>query len=175
MTAPDVEWVLDQFGSVVASVDTDYGVTLRRVDRDNSRIYDGSNPLDMEAPIHTRKGKLEQGCYIGARSTTVSETPIGTEFNLDVERVVGVRIEGLHHGEYGHVDPDGGNGIPFHVLKRRLKQALYDKREWPAADDPAANVAFTHLSLANENDPSSDWKDFYRVDVDVVFDGFEFL
>ncbi|NHN40540.1 hypothetical protein G9C85_02660 [Halorubellus sp. JP-L1] len=182
MTAPDVEWVLNRLGAVVDSVSTDYSlatefnedpVRLRRVDRDNSRLYDGSDTLDMSEPLHKRQGALEAGCYVGAANVDVAQSPIGTEFDLDVEHVVGVRLEGLHASKAGHVDPEGADGVPWEVLKQRVRSALYDQRTWPDAGH--ASVDFTHLMLANQADTSSNWRDFYRWDVDVVFSGFEAL
>lgn len=181
MTAPEVEWVLEQLASVVDDVAADYtrsdehntdAVQLRRVDRDESQIY-GGGPLDMNEPLPERRGKLERGCYVGAASAAGSEIPIGTEFDLGVERVVGLRLEGLHHAQHGHIDPDGLDGVPFAELKRRVRSALYKGREWP--DAGATDVTFTHLTLQNPADTSSNWRDFYRWDVDVVFDGFEEL
>jgi hypothetical protein len=182
MTAPEVEWVLAQMADVADSVATDYSlsderdsdpVQLRRVDRDDSQIYDGDETVAMSEPLPERKGKLESGAYVGVASVDSDETPIGTGYDLDLERVVGLRLEGLHHAEYGHIDPSGEDGIPFAELKRRVRTALYDQRRFP--DAGAANVSFTHLQLTNVADTSSDWRDFYRWDADIVFDGFEEL
>lgn len=186
MSAAEVEWVLNRLGAVVDDVATNYSladefdnapVQVRRVDRNDSQIYDGSGDVDMDEPLPERRGKLERGCYIGARTASGSETPIGTEFDLDVDRVVGLRVEGLHAAQAGHVDPAGQSGVPWRNgedgLIDRVREALYDQRTWP--DAGGSDVTFTHLILTNESTPSSNWRDFYRWDVDVVFDGFETL
>ena len=186
MTAPDVEWVLNRLGTVVDGVATDYSlsdergndrVQVRRIDRDNSRVYDGGDPIDMTEPLHKRKGKLEAGCYVGVQSVDVSQSPIGTEFDLDIERVVSLRLEGLVESKYGHVDPDGQDGVPWRNgsdgLVDRVRSALYDQRTWP--DAGGSSVSFTHLMLTNEADTSSNWTDAYRWDADIVLSGFESL
>ena len=188
MTAPEVEWVLQTlqdnvFGYGEATYGTVYSdeytlengdpVALKFVDRDDAQVYGGDEPVEMSEPLPEREGELQSGAYLGASLANGSETPIGTEFDLDIEHVVGLRLEGLHESKYGHIDPSGANGIPFHELKQRVRSALYDQRKWPDAGDP--NVSFTHLQLANEATASSDWRDYFRYDVDVVFDGFETL
>jgi hypothetical protein len=182
MTAPEVEWVLTQLGIVADGVATDYSlsaernndpVQLRRVDRDEAQVYDSDETVAMSEPLPERKTALESGAYVGVASVDSDETPIGTGFDLDLERVVGLRLEGLHYAEYGHIDPSGEDGIPFAELKRRVRTALYDQRTFP--DAGATDVSFTHLQLTNVADTSSDWRDFYRWDADIVFDGFEEL
>lgn len=182
MTAPEVEWVLDRLGTVADSVAADYSlkekygggpVQLQRVDRDDSQIYDTGDDVSMSEPMSERTGDLQDGAFVGATSAAGSETPVGTEFDLEVERVVGLRLEGMIHSEWGHIDPSGEDGIPFEELKQRVRAALYDQRTWP--DAGASNVAFSYLVLTNPAPQSDNWQDYYRWDVDVVFSGFEEL
>jgi hypothetical protein len=79
----------------------------------------------------------------------------------------------LHESKFGHVDPDGGAGVPWEELKQRIRSALYDGRTFP--DAGRTNVAFTDLQLVNDAPQSSNYQDYYRWDVDVLFDGFEDL
>ncbi|KZX49297.1 hypothetical protein [Haloarcula sp. K1] len=179
----DVDWVLDQLASVVDSVATDYSITnqdgtasdvvIKRVDRDDAQVYEGSQSVDMTTPITERTGELQTGCFIGATQASGAEEPIGTEYDLDIEHVVGLRVEGLHESQFGHVDPAGEDGIPFDELKHRIRMALYNGREYPSAG--RSNVSFTHLQLTNPAPQSDDWQHYFRWDVDVVFDGFEDL
>lgn len=170
MTA-EVDWVLSQFASVVTSVGKDYtlqngdAVTLKRINRDESEILEGN--------IRDRKGELRQAAYVGATFADRAPTPIGTEYDHRVEAVVGVRIEGLHHSEFGHVDPDGTNGIPFDELVRRLRDALLAERTFPNVGSPDAT--YTDLQITNEAPQSSDYQDYYRHDFDVLFRGYEDL
>lgn len=164
MSAPEVDWVLSQLGSVVGSLTT----PLRRVDRDESRILDGD--------IRKRTAELEKANYVGASLADVSSTPIGTEFDHDREAVVGVRIEGLHHSQWGHVDPSGSDGIPFGDdggLVDRIREALLAERTYPSAG--GSGVTYTHLEIANEAPQSSDYEDYYFHSLDVVFHGYEDL
>jgi len=181
VTHPTVKWTLEQVASVVDSVAADYtlandnDVIVRRIDRTNNRFYDGSGTLDMSTPIHQRAGALERGVYIGAAYTDRSDEPIGTEYDLDVDEVVGVQLEGLtaRNGNGGHVDPDGEWGIPWTEFVERVKGAIYDGREYPDAAGP--NIAFTDLSLTNHAPQSYQFSQYYRYDFDITFNGFEDL
>ena len=164
---PEVEWVLNQLGGVVDAQPADH--PLRRVDRDASQLYEGSSTVDMSTPIDDRTGDLQEANFVGARFADRSDSPIGTEFDLDAERVVGLRIEG-YSGSFGHVDPQGTDGVVFSDLVDQITSALYDGRKSPAAGGP--DVAFTHLLLTNHAPQSAQWADYHRYDVDVVLNGF---
>ncbi|WP_435065889.1 hypothetical protein [Halobaculum sp. EA56] len=167
----EVDWVLEQFASVVTSIANDYtlsdgsSVTLERINREDSKILEGD--------IRTRTAELQQGCYVGAASGNPSREPIGFEFDNRVEPVVGVRVEGVHIDEFGHVDPDGADGVPFEELVRRLRRALQAERHYPAVGAP--DTTFTTLFIENEAPQSDDFADYYRTDFDVRFRGYEEL
>lgn len=171
----EVDWVLTQLGSVVDSVATDYtqadgsSVVVKRVDRDNAEIYDGSGSLSMASSIRSRSGELEKGVFIGATLADSAPTPRGFDYNTTIERTVGVRIEGLHETEWGHVDPDGADGVPFDELVERVRQALYAAREFPAAGDDG--VEYGTLFIENEAPNSSAYADFFQHSLDVRFRG----
>lgn len=175
MTATAVAWVLDELGTVVDAQPADH--PLRRVDRDNSQVYEGAQTVDMSSPIRDRTGDLQEANFVGASLADRSGTPIGTEYDLDLETVVGIRIEGAHHSEWGHIDPAGTDGVVFEgadgSLVEQIRSAIYDGRRFP--DAGRVDVSFTHLTITNEVSQSSDWADYYRYDFDVVFDGFEEL
>lgn len=160
MTA-EVDWVLNQFGSVVGSITA----PLKRVNRDESEI--------LEDDIRERKGELQDANFVGATFANRSTDAIGTEYDHAVEAVVGVRVEGLHHSEWGHIDPDGVEGIDFDELVRRLRDALLAERTFPNVGSP--DGTYTDLQITNEAPQSSDYRDYYRHDFDVVFNGFEDL
>lgn len=171
MTHPAVEWLLDQLASVADAQPSDH--PLLRVDRHNNRLYEGGDTIDMSSPIQERAGDLQRGNFVGARHVSRNASPRGTEFDADVDAVANVRLEGLTHREYGHVDPDGTNGVAFSGLVDDVRQAVWDGREWPDAGRSA--VTFTHLTLTNDVDQSADWGDYYRYEFDVVFEGLEEL
>lgn len=178
MTA-EVDWVLDQLDAVVASVATDYSleggddVVVRRVDRDDSAVYDGSDSVDMTAPIHKRKEDLQKGVYVGATYADRELTARGPGYDHNVEAVVGVRCEGLTAREYGHVDPDGERGVPFDEFVRRCRNVLLAERNYPSVGSPDAK--YYTLEIGNEDPQSSGWKDFYRHSFDVFLYGEEDL
>lgn len=173
MTA-EVDWVLEQFESVVNAQPA--GHPLYRVDRDNSLVYETGDSLDMQTPIRDRTGELKQANYVGVANASKSDSPIGTEFDLDVGRVVSVRVEGLHHSEWGHVDPDGTDGVVFDDdtgLVADLQAALQAEREFPAVG--RNGTTYTHLLLQDYGMRSVEYGDYYRHDFEVLFDGFEDL
>lgn len=175
---PAVDWVLDQLAPVVDSVATDYSlrdgdpVVLKRVDRDNSQVYDGSQSVDMTDPIHKREAQLKTGAFAGASFADQGGDLVGTEPMVDGDVVVSVLIEGMTYREYGHIDPDGAKGIPFGELVNRIRDALYDEVSYPSVDDP--RMSYRYLTI--DGDPQSDgWADFYRHSLDVTLHGYEDL
>lgn len=173
MTA-EVDWVLEQFADVVDAQPEDH--PLFRVDRDDSLVYDTGENLDMQSPIRERAGELKQANFVGVSHADTSTSPIGTEFDLEVERIVSVRVEGLHHSEWGHVDPDGQDGVVFGDdtgVVADLQAALQTEREWPAV--PRSDATYTHLLLQDYGSRLDEYSDYYRYDWDVVFSGHEEL
>lgn len=172
----ELDWVLDQFAAVADDVESEYTlesgdpVVLERVNRDESRI--------LEQPPGDIHGELQKGVFVGATHVDTVRDPIGTEYDADREVVVGVRVVGLTHRKYGHIDPSGVDGIPFDApdnggVVQRLKDALWSERMWP--DAGPSDVYYTDLELANEANTSEQWADVFRADWDVVFDGYEEL
>ncbi len=174
MTAPAVSWTLDQVASVVAAQPT--GHPLRRVDRDNALVYDGEQRIEMATPTHEHTAALEDSNLVGVAAAEGSQTPIGAEYDLEIETIVSVRIEGLHHSEWGHIDPAGDAGVPWRGddgLVDQLRAAILASRQRPAAG--RSSVSFTHLQVSNFVDRASEYGEYYRADFDIVFDGFETL
>lgn len=166
MSSPEVDWVLAQFADVVDAI----SAPLDRVDRDDSDILEGN--------IRSRTGELKDANYVGAGTASVARTPIGTEFDNRVERVIGVRIEGLHVDQWGHVDPGGVEGIPFDdgsgsSLVDRLQTALNTEREFPGVG--RSGTTYTTLYVENDAPQSTQYRDYYRYDFDARFVGYETL
>ena len=168
MSNPAVQWVLDQLQPVVDDQPADH--PLKRINRDESKLLEGD--------IRKRKADLLKGNYVGAGHVDHADTPIGTEYDLESEDVVGVRIEGLSRasGDFGHIDPDGVEGVIFNGdpgLVQQIKTALYEGRRTP--DAGRSTVEFTDLKLVNHAPQSHLWSAFHRYDFDVVFEGYEEL
>lgn len=163
---PEVEFLLEVLDDVVAAQPDEH--PLRRVDRDNSRIYDGGGTLDMTTPITKRSDKLEKGNYVGIQSASRDSEPLGQNYNLKGDIVCGLRLEGLRGtgGLYGHVDPDGNDGVPFDDLFHQVRGAILDERMFP--DHPAFRDHKLDLQVMNESFDSSGWRDYYRTDADIV-------
>jgi len=174
MTA-EVDFLLAQFASVVDSVAADYSITnqdgttdpvsLDRIDRDDSKILEGN--------IRDRAAELQQGCYVGVTLADRSTEPAGTTYENRIETIVGVRVEGLHHDEYGHVDSDGTDGVPFDELVGRLRRAALADRCYP--DVGRANTTYQTLFIQNEAPDLAAYSDYYRYDFEIRFKGYEDL
>jgi len=183
MSYAEVEWVLNRLGAVVDSIATDYSlrtgddVVLKRVDRDDSGVFDGSAELDMSEPLHTREESLERGIYVGATLADRDFEAQGTGASNRAEAVVGLTVEGMtvRGGNYGHVDPDGEDGAPFDVVVRRIRRSLQsdDAREYPKPDAP--DVAYHDLIQTSDDPQSAQYRDFYRWQGDFAFRGYEDL
>lgn len=168
---PEARFILKELESVVTAQPADY--PLRRVNRDESRLYDTTAAVDLSAPIHTRKAELQRSNLVGVASQSRENDPLGTAYNVRTDVVLSVRIEGLHYTEHGNIDPDATDGVAFDALCEDIRGALYDVREYPS--DPDFPDAKLDLRIENEDYQSSDYKDYYRREFDVVFRGRETL
>ena len=138
-------------------------------------------PLDLidrqdvkdEDDIEQRKKELTRGNIVSIASVDESTTAIGTEYDHDIERVAGIRIEGLTADKYGYVDESGADGMPWPSLVRVIRRAILRARRFPDTGTPS--IDYTELELTNAAPQSQTWADYYRWDVDVLFDGFERL
>jgi len=162
---PEGDWVLGRVDTVTVS---DYTlsdgdpVTVERVDRDDSELLEGN--------IRDREADLKDAVYVGVGSADQSRAVIGTEADYDTEVVLGVRIEGLHHSEFGHVDPDGTDGIPFGTLVDRVQNAIDAELTYPNISNGDTNQ---DAIITNETPQVTDWTDYYRYDFDVLVSKYE--
>lgn len=159
----EVDWVLDQLQSVVNNQPADH--PLKRIDRDESELLEGS--------IRDREADLQHANYVGATLAERAGQALGTEFNRRVETVVGLRIEGAHHSEYGHIDPDTNDGVDFDALVDDIKEALWSGRKFPAVG--REDTSYHTLYVENEAPQSAQYSDYYRYDADVRFVGYRTL
>jgi len=171
MTA-EVEWVLQRIDDYFSYGGGGYGETafggeptLKRVNRDRSEVLEGS--------IRTREADLQDANYVGAALADRSSEALGTEFNLRVETIVGIRVEGLHHTEYGFIDEDDEEGVPFDELVDDIKQAIWSERSFP--DVGREDTQYHTLYIENEAPRSAEYSDYYRYDADVRLVGYRTL
>lgn len=146
------------------------------VDRAHDEYDAGDGPAswgDSGSTDRSRGGDLTDANIVSVAPGGESTSPIGTAYDLDVERTASVRIEAVHHSEWGYIDPHGEQGIPWPALVRVVRRAILRARTAPQTDTP--DTSYTHLRLANQTDQSADYYDYYRADLDIVFDGFETL
>lgn len=164
MTA-EVDWVLD---TIVENWPGDfYAAPVERVDRDESKLLEGD--------IRSRTEDLEKSNYVGATHADTLTSPVGTEYDHELETIVGVRLEGLtaHNGHFGHVDPTGSDGIPWSEFVQNVRRGLLAERSYP--DVGRIHRDYTDLRITNEASQSENYRDYYRTDFDVVLGGYEEL
>lgn len=166
MSAEEVDFVLAAIADNWPGPEADLSdVPLERIDRDESTILEGS--------VRTHEADLQQSNYVGATLASRAASPIGTEYDHDLETVVGIRIEGLHHSQFGHVDPDGAEGVAWTALVHNIRDAILTERREP--DAGRSGVSYTDLLVQDWSPDSASHGDYYREDFDVVFRGFEEL
>jgi len=182
VTVHEVEFILDEvLQSVVDAQPEDH--PLRRVDRDNSLVYETGEAIDMQAPMHDRTEKLKQANYVGVATETTDPSPSGTHGRYQLQTTVSVRLEGLTSDEWGHIDPDGygeggygdggygvNNGVSFSALFDGVFGAITAEMSYPDVNHPGRT--YRDLTITNVNDASSEWSDFHRASFDVLFRGY---
>lgn len=179
----EVEYLLDDVLQPVVDAQP-AGHPLRRVDRDNSTVYEADEDLDMQTPLSKRKADLQKANYVGVATQSETPTPAGPGQRYEIQRVVSIRLEGLSTDEYGHVDRDGadlygadlyGSGVydsppTFGTLYRAVFEAIRAGMSYPDVGHPG--VAYRDLTITNVDEQLADFKDFYRAEFDVQFRGY---
>lgn len=179
MTSPEVEFVLGAIKQNIGpALET---VPLERIDRTNSLNLDKAGKVPaMSRPPHRRSEQLEAMNYVGAADVETSRTFAGPDPNYEIDRVVGLRLEGLHVSAGGAIDPFAGTAdaetVPWPTtqwtdLKDAITSALTSEIKFP--DAGRTGTGYKDLTLVNEADTSRNYGDAYRLDVDVQFMGFE--
>jgi len=175
MTHPAVDFVLSKIKNNW-SAGSYSDIPLERVDADNNQQLDDN--------IRSKTAELQHHNIVEAAYVEKNDTPIGTEFDLQVDGVVvRVRVAGLHHSEYGYVDPDAsippttaGDPVPFNDddgLVGEIKDTLHDERTYPNA---TSRVDETDLVINNTPGPLSyEYADYYLYEFQAVLSGYEEL
>lgn len=85
-------------------------------------------------------------------------------FNIKVDAAIGIRIEGVHESDRGHV----ADAADFLALVEAAKDAIWAERQWPLA-------GYYMLDIGDEHDRSVTEKDYFRYDFRVGFSGYKDL
>lgn len=167
MTAPEVQYLLDSISDNYAGVTDIADVPLERIDRNNFINLD-------QGDRHRMSEQLDRTNLVGAGIGSLTPTPVGTDYNHNTDIVVGLRLEGAHHTEHGHIDPDGNNGVAWDTLKDKVHDAIMEDRLQPSVSN-RPNRDYRHILELNVVDRSSEYLDYYRFDADYVFVAYETL
>jgi len=168
---PETEFLLDVLADVVD--DQPAAHPLYRVDRETSRVFEREGTLDMQQPIHTRKGDLQKGNYVGVAAQTTSPTPAGPNQRYELVTTCSIRLEALTRqgGGFGHVHPEEEDGAPsFDDLFRAVFQAVQAEMNYPDVD--REGVAYLEATIESVDQQLSDYSDFSRAEFDVEFRGY---
>jgi len=163
---PEVEWVLEQFASVADAL----AEPLTRIDRDASEAYGPGDSIDMSAGQRQLRRDLRDSNVVGATLADRATTPIGTEFDNEVETTVGVRLLATG-GDRGHVYP--AVGLRFDTLVARCRDAVAAGRQYPAVG--RSDVTYHSAFIENDAPQLADTQDLFRYDFDVRLVGYEDL
>lgn len=175
MAHPTVDYVLDAIKSNW-SAGSYADIPLERINADDSR--------QLDANVRSRTGELRRHNIVEAALVDRNTSPIGTEYDLQVDGlVVRVRVSGLHHSEHGSIDPSAslppataGDPVPFNAddgLVGAIKDTLNADRTFP---DAASRVDETDLTIRDSPGPLSyEYADYYHYEFEVVFAGYEEL
>jgi len=168
VAVPEVQWVLDAIADHWTGSESDIAnVPLERIDRDNAYNIDLDKHVNKEDPPRTN--------LVGASSETLDSSPIGTEYDLEIQAVVNVRLQGATARKHGEVDRTETNANHrWQYLKENVRRTIMSQRINPQVAD-RANRNYLHVEWNNVQDLSRDFGDFYRWEGDVLFFGFDTL
>jgi hypothetical protein len=147
MTSPETEWVLSEIKSNWSA--GAYGdIPLERVDREDSEQLDGN--------IRDHEGELQTDNFVGAALASRPRDPIGSGFDYSVEAVVTVRVEGLHHTEFGYIDAtaslpptNAGDPVPFNDLVDEIQDTVQTTRTFPSVG--RSDTDYTDVQIQKDN------------------------
>lgn len=174
MTHPAVDFVLSKIKNNW-SAGTYADIPLERVD--------GASNQQLDANIRKSTHELQANNFVEAAYVDRNTSAIGTEYDLDVETVVNVRVSGLHHTEYGYINPSNnlppntaGDPVPFNDddgLVGAIKDTLNAERTFP---DVTSRADETDLVINNAPGPLSyEYGDYYLYEFEVGINGYEDL
>lgn len=139
---------------------------LEILDRDDSELEDGTR--DFSQLRRTAN-------VVSVATVDEDDEAIGSDYDHRKEAVVNLQLEGVHYTAKGRIDPDGdvADTAPWNSLKRFVRRAVLRHRTYPDVGRP--DVQYHSLLIQNATDQSRDYGDFYRLDLDIVFEGYEAL
>jgi len=104
-----------------------------------------------------------------ASSPDRQTTAIGIEYDHRVEDGVNVRLEGAHVDERGTI----ADSQEWRTVVREAKRVTV--REERTSYPTVNGVDYVTVLLGDETNRSSNYKDYYRYDFDILFRGYDEL
>jgi len=171
LTVETLQFILDEFETVAAEFD---------------RATDGSGNVVWEDPIlRNRKTKslypsgdtagytnqLSRNAYVvTVEETGATNSPIGTEFDFDVEAEVDVTIESVNNG----FNEEISDSTDWETLKAIIKRCVLKNRKRPITD-PSCRFDWRWITVTNETTlpESEENRDHYGYELTFEWNGFE--
>jgi len=160
----EVKWLLDVIQTNYPGV---WPSDLVRRNRDDSVTLD-----KPESPIKEEGVELTNWNVVGVSTGSKNRELFGTGPQYRVETELDVRIEGLHENEYGEIADDD----EFKTLVAYIQQAINTQLSYPAVDtgdEDIGRVIYRDLGIINEQNLSTDNRDYYQRDFTVRLRGYE--
>lgn len=152
-----VEQVLTWLGNW-NSTNADQPVFIDRDDAESASFNDRQVAYDL----------TDNNAISVASSPDRDTEPIGTGYDHRIVDGVNLRIEGAHTDQWGHVaDADEFQDI----IDEAERVILTERTSFPTVN----GIDYHSVILRNGTNLSADEKDYFRYDVDVVFEGYEDL
>lgn len=157
MTVDTTEWALDVLASGWTLVDEPVFIN-----RDSTE--------DVATGERDRSHDLTDANAVSVASPSTDRSPVGVEYDLEVETTLSIRIEGLAESEWGHIAESG----EWTALVGEVRRLLLAERRWPI-ENPNGDVHYHTLLPREENDRSAEHGDYYRTDLTLALRGYEDL
>ena len=167
MTA-EVDYLLERLEATEAAQPDDH--PLVRINRDDSKnVTDDTRDVSVD---------LTRANIVSVGFDSDNPSVRGNEYNVDNVVTCQIRVVGLDHSEYGHVDPAGENGVPWRDIRDangdvtqrgligQITDRIYADRTYPAVPGPDV---YHHIEPIDETDLSSDAGDEHRTVLTVPF------
>ena len=160
----EVKWLLDV---IQTNYPGQWPDDLVRRNRDDSVTLD-----KPDSPIKEEGVELTNYNVVGVSTGNKNRALFGTKPQYDVETELDVRVEAIHENEYGQIADDD----EFKTLVAYIQNAINSNLTYPAVDtgdEDIGRVVYRDLGIINEQNLSTDNRDYYQRDFTVRLRGYQ--
>ncbi|MFD1512461.1 hypothetical protein [Halomarina rubra] len=157
MSVDTTEWALDVLSTGWSLVD-------------EPAFINRESTEDVATGERSKVHDLTDANAVSIASPATDRSPVGVEYDLEVETTLSIRIEGLAESEWGHIADSG----EWRTLVEEVRRLLFAERRWPI-ENPDGDVHYHTLLPREESDRSAEHRDYWRTDLSLVLRGYEDL